>query len=411
MSVQEDGVLGSSAYFNGTDGYVEMPDDVIYGLHNMTISTWVKPESLGNWARIFDFGSELDPPYPNLFLTVNSGNNNMRLAFETGDSSQINAGAILQTGQWQHLAVVINGVTASLYLNGEEVGTASDFQFVPMLISNMTSNLLGKSHYTADSYFQGSMDDFRIYNRALSASEITMLSNGEEPVREIQTVSDPEDVETTAGVAPVLPEKANVTYADGTNGTEPIVWEDIPEENYAQAGTFTVKGTVGTFEVEITVTVKEEEEPEEPELTELQVTAIYSDGTTKDVTSDAEISGFDSETAGEKIITVSYGELDTSFTVTVEEKEDPTEPSDPGDPSDPSDPTDPGSPSDPGGSDRPRRSVFTVRWRSGRRSRYGKSGETDSGTDRRQPETDALSCSADSGRYSIRYYINPEEEG
>ena len=271
-------------------------------------------------------------------------------------------------GQWQHLAVVINGVTASLYLNGEEVGTASDFQFVPMLISNMTSNLLGKSHYTADSYFQGSMDDFRIYNRALSASEITMLSNGEEPVREIQTVSDPEDVETTAGVAPILPEKANVTYADGTNGTEPIVWEDIPEENYAQAGTFTVKGTVGTFEVEITVTVKEEEEPEEPELTELQVTApektvyeigdeldltglqvtaIYSDGTTKDVTSDAEISGFDSETAGEKIITVSYGELDTSFTVTVEEKEDPTEPSDPGDPSDPSDPTDPGSPSDP----------------------------------------------------------------
>ena len=368
MSVQEDGVLGSSAYFNGTDGYVEMPDDVIYSLHNMTISTWVKPESLGNWARIFDFGSELDPPYPNLFLTVNSGNNNMRLAFETGDSSQINAGAILQTGQWQHLAVVINGVTASLYLNGEEVGTVSDFQFVPMLISNMTSNLLGKSHYTADSYFQGSMDDFRIYNRALSASEITMLSNGEEPVREIQTVSDPEDVETTAGVAPVLPEKANVTYADGTNGTEPIVWEDIPEENYAQAGTFTVKGTVGTFEVEITVTVKEEEEPEEPELTELQVTApektvyeigdeldltglqvtaIYSDGTTKDVTSDAEISGFDSETAGEKIITVSYGELDTSFTVTVEEKEDPTEPSGPGDPSDPSDPTDPGSPSDP----------------------------------------------------------------
>ena len=87
-------LLGSSAYFNGTDGYVEMPDDVIYGLHNMTISTWVKPESLGNWARIFDFGSELDPSHPNLFLTVNSGNNNMRLAFETGDSSQINAGAI-----------------------------------------------------------------------------------------------------------------------------------------------------------------------------------------------------------------------------------------------------------------------------------------------------------------------------
>lgn len=366
MSVQDDGALGSSAYFNGTDGYVAMPDDVIYGLHNMTISIWVKPDSLGNWARIFDFGSELDPPYPNLFLTVNSGNNNMRLAFETGDNSQINAGAVLQTGQWQHLAVVINGVTASLYLNGEEIGEASDFQFIPMLISNMTSNLLGKSNYTADSYYQGGMDDFRIYNRALSEAEITMLSNGEEPVREIQTVSDPEDVETFVGVAPVLPEKANVTYADGTNGTEPIVWEEIPEENYAQAGTFTVKGTVGSFEVEITVTVKAAEEPEEPELTGLQVTAepenkvyqigdeldltglkveaLYADGTTRDVTSDVEISGFDSETAGEKIITVSYGEMETSFTVMVKEKDDPT---DPGNPTDPSDPTDPGNPSDP----------------------------------------------------------------
>ena len=350
MSVQDDGALGSSAYFNGTDGYVQMPDDVIYGLHNMTISTWVKPDSLGNWARIFDFGSEQDPPYPNLFLTVNSGNNNMRLAFETGDSTQINAGAVLQTGKWQHLAVVINGVTASLYLNGGEIGEASDFQFVPMLISNMTSNLLGKSNYTADSYYQGGMDDFRIYNRALSAAEITMLSRGEEPVREIQTVSDPADVETTAGIAPILPEKANVTYADGTNGTEPIVWETIPEENYAQAGTFTVKGTVGTFEVEITVIVKAAEEPEKPELTELQVTgpdktvyeigekldltglkvtAIYSDSTSQDVTSDVEISGFDSETAGEKIVTISYGEKETYFTVTVEEKSDPSEPEKP----------------------------------------------------------------------------------
>lgn len=457
--VLDDGTLGKSAQFNGTDGYVQMPDDVIYGLHNMTISTWVKPDTLGSWARIFDFGSESDPPYPNFFLTVDSGNDNLRLAFEAGsssaDKSLLDAGAVLQTGQWQHLAVVIDGTKATLYLNGEEIAQASDYQFVPMLITNMTSNMLGRSNYTADSYFDGSMDDFRIYNRALSAAEITMLSNGEEPVREIQTVSDPEDVETTAGVAPVLPEKANVTYADGTNGTEPIVWEDIPEENYAQAGTFTVKGTVGTFEVEITVTVKAEEEPEEPELTGIQVTeepenkvyqigdeldltglkveafysdgmtqdvtsdaeisgfdsetagektvtvsyggketyftvtveeksdpsepeepeltelqvtapektvyeigdeldltglkvtAIYSDGTTQDVTSDVEISGFDSETAGEKIITVSYGELDTSFTVTVEEKEDPTDPSDPSDPTDPSDPADPSDPGDP----------------------------------------------------------------
>ena len=156
----------------------------------------MNPDAIGNWARIFDFGSKQDPPYPNLFLTINSGGNNMRLAFETGDSSKIDAGSILQTGQWGHLAVVINGTKASLYLNGKEIAENSNFQFIPILISNMTSNMLGKSNYTADSYFKGGMDDFRIYNRALSASEITMLSNKEEPVREIQTVASLEDVET-----------------------------------------------------------------------------------------------------------------------------------------------------------------------------------------------------------------------
>ncbi len=360
-SVLADGVLGKTAQFNGTDGYVQMPEDVIYGLHNMTISTWVKPDTLSSWARIFDFGSESDPPYPNFFLTLNSGNNNLRLAFEAGgsssDKSLLDAGNVLQTGQWQHMAVVIDGTKATLYLNGEEIAQSSDFRFVPMLITNMTRNMLGKSNYTADSYFDGGMDDFRIYNRALSASEITMLSDGEEPVREIQTVSDPSDVETTVGTAPVLPAKANVTYKDGTNGTEPIVWEEIPDEKYAQPGTFTVKGTVGSFTVEITVTVKTAGEPEEPVLTELKVVqtpvktvyqigeeldltgmrieAVDSAGNSYDVTAQAEVRGFDSETAGEKTITVSYGGLTAVFSVTVEEKTDPADPAEPTDPADP----------------------------------------------------------------------------
>lgn len=66
-------------------------------------------------------------------------------------------------------------------------------------------------------------------------------------MREIQTVSNPQGVGTIVGEAPVLPEKADVTYKDGTNGKEPIVWEEIPEESYVQAGTFIVKGTVGNY--------------------------------------------------------------------------------------------------------------------------------------------------------------------
>ena len=55
------------------------------------------------------------------------------------------------------------------------------------------------------------MDDFRIHNRALGSDEIMMLASGEEPVRTIQTVEQPQAVETMVGTAPILPDKVNVT--------------------------------------------------------------------------------------------------------------------------------------------------------------------------------------------------------
>jgi hypothetical protein len=43
------------------------------------------------------------------------------------------------------------------------------------LPGNTPNNFIGKSAFTADPYFAGLLDDFGVYNRALSASEITML--------------------------------------------------------------------------------------------------------------------------------------------------------------------------------------------------------------------------------------------
>lgn len=65
---------------------------------------------------------------------------------------------------------------------------------------------------------------------------------------------------------------------------------------------------------------------EELDLTGMKVIANYDDGTTKDVTSEVKIEGFDSQTAGEKTVTVTYKGKKTTFTVTVKEKEDPKQP-------------------------------------------------------------------------------------
>ena len=54
----------------------------------------------------------------------------------------------------------------------------------------------------------------------------------------------PSSVETVAGTAPTLPQKVKVTWSDGSVTEESVVWEALDPTLYAQAGTFSVDGTV-----------------------------------------------------------------------------------------------------------------------------------------------------------------------
>ncbi|MBN1312750.1 MAG: carbohydrate-binding protein, partial [Anaerolineae bacterium] len=51
----------------------------------------------------------------------------------------------------------------------------------PSSLGSTNQNWIGRSQYAADPYLDGQVDDFRIYNRALSASEVGSLASGSEP--------------------------------------------------------------------------------------------------------------------------------------------------------------------------------------------------------------------------------------
>ena len=71
----------------------------------------------------------------------------------------------------------------------------------------------------------------------------------------IESVKEPAEVKTAAGTAPVLPETVEVVYSDKTTGTETVVWDAVTEDQYAEAGNFTVNGKVGDITVTVKVTV------------------------------------------------------------------------------------------------------------------------------------------------------------
>ena len=72
------------------------------------------------------------------------------------------------------MAVTLVGNTGTLYVNGAAVASTS-ITIDPANVTQ-TTNYLGKSQFTADPLFTGSLDDFRIYNRGLSAAEIAALA-------------------------------------------------------------------------------------------------------------------------------------------------------------------------------------------------------------------------------------------
>lgn len=64
-----------------------------------------------------------------------------------------------------------------LYINGVEVARNESMTLSPPDLGGTTQNWIGRSQYAAGPYFNGKMDDFRIYAGALSAAEVTALAH------------------------------------------------------------------------------------------------------------------------------------------------------------------------------------------------------------------------------------------
>jgi regulation of enolase protein 1 (concanavalin A-like superfamily) len=172
------GKFGGALDLDGEDDYVDLPiGSLISSLTNSTLSIWTNWTGAGgDWQRIWDFGSSTDI---NMFLSPSVGGTNvLRFAITTGSwgaEDQTSAQMALPSG-WHNVTVVINAVnnTHTLYLDSEVVTELTNTRYVPSTLGQTTQNWLGRSQYP-DPYFAGSLDDFRIYNKAFTVDEVDLL--------------------------------------------------------------------------------------------------------------------------------------------------------------------------------------------------------------------------------------------
>jgi hypothetical protein len=173
------GYDGGALRLKGVDGYVDLPiGSLISSLQSATFTSWVNFSNLGGaWQRIFDFGSGT-PTY--IFLCPRTGTDGpMRVAIQTGGGGEslIDSPETLPT-DWHHVAVVIRPGNMQIYLDGVVVASGST-AVVPSELGQTSSNWLGRSQYVADAYLNGILDDFRIYNYAMSQADIPKTMRGD----------------------------------------------------------------------------------------------------------------------------------------------------------------------------------------------------------------------------------------
>lgn len=178
------GATGKRNYslnFDGTDDYVSIPDQTYLspGAGNYTMSAWIKTtknySSAIGWI-FSNYGSNTS----NVTQLVINTDNKLLCGFRDGSNNLAqakNTGQVLNDGNWYHVVCMRNGTTAYEYVNGVQIGSATNAS-LGTIDTTGAAKAIGAIATDHSQLFNGQIDDVRIYNYALTATQVKDAYNG-----------------------------------------------------------------------------------------------------------------------------------------------------------------------------------------------------------------------------------------
>ncbi len=168
------GRIGQGRVLNGTDGYVDTPSFSFLGDANgsFTITLWVKPRV--TTGTIIHNKNEASGWSTGLIGYVSNKIN--VIIYSNSNLASPNTSV---AGEWKYVSLTRDGATGTnrLYENGVEVASSVNAYSASGGNNKLTIGRYLPDCCTFSSWFDGTVDEARLYNRALSAAEIKQLYN------------------------------------------------------------------------------------------------------------------------------------------------------------------------------------------------------------------------------------------
>ena len=186
-----DGQFGDAFYFSGNDykSYIDMGNDSEMAISNdLSLDLWVKPAvgqefcfngTLGNFGILGSVsGADSTSTYSYQLRYGSANNCSLGWQINTAAGGKwVTLGYNLSTDTWSHIVTTFNGTDEKIYVNGILKNTTT---FAATTISTNSNNkiLLGVAGWgVSNTYYEGEIDEFKIFNRVLSQEEINASYN------------------------------------------------------------------------------------------------------------------------------------------------------------------------------------------------------------------------------------------
>src|SRR3989338_8508048 len=165
------GIIGQAMNFDGVNDYGSFTAIHDPNGTSLSIEAWVRPTAIGGVYVI----TGADEGNPILMCRINAaGTAFMWARGSNGLDAQAAGTTAMTANNWYHIACTWNtsGKVATVYLNGVNEGSSTNSSIVNVPSGLTHMGVASRSGSPFESYFKGDIDELRIYNRVLTATEV-----------------------------------------------------------------------------------------------------------------------------------------------------------------------------------------------------------------------------------------------